>query len=80
MLKNREICKFHGTDFFNRESTYDLKDVLASIYDRKTAIRRFDTINDILRPLSLVQSLLKGRNLTAAGTNAYETVGNRRVK
>ena len=31
-------------------------------YDRKTDARRVDTILDILRFLSLAQSLLKGRN------------------
>ena len=40
---------------------YDLTDV-PSLYDRKTAARPFDTIHDNLRYLSLVQSLLKGRN------------------
>ena len=34
----------------------------------------FDTFHDILRCLSLVQSLLKDRN-AQTGTNAYETVG-----
>ena len=48
--------------FLNCESTCDLADVPASIYDRKTAARPFDTIHDILRCLSLAQSLLKGRN------------------
>ena len=37
-------------------------DVQASIYDRKTAARRFDSIHDILRFLSRVQSLLEGQN------------------
>ena len=32
------------------------------MYDRKNAARPFDTIHDILRSLSLVNSLLKGRN------------------
>ena len=34
--------------FFNCESMYNLADVPAQIYDRKTAARRFDTIHDIL--------------------------------
>ena len=34
----------------------------ASNYDRKTAARRFDTIDDILRPFGLTQSFLKGLN------------------
>ena len=39
-----------------------MTDVQAAMYDRKTAARPFDTISDILRSLSLVQSLLKARN------------------
>ena len=42
--------------------TCDLTDVPASNYDREMDARPFDTINDILRFLSLVQYLLKGRN------------------
>ena len=48
--------------FLNCGRTCDLTDDTASIYDRKTAARHFDTIHDILRALSLAQSLLKGRN------------------
>ena len=48
--------------FFNYEGTCDSTDVLASLYDRKTAARAFDTIHDILRSLSLVESPSKGRN------------------
>ena len=39
-----------------------LTDVSASNYNRKTDARPFDTIHDILRCLSLVQSLIKCRN------------------
>ena len=60
-LKNREICDIRAFDFLNCESTCDLTDVQASIYDRKMA-RPSDTINAILRCLSLVQSLLLGRD------------------
>ena len=60
--------------FLNCESTCDLADVPASIYDRKTAARPFDTIHDILRCLSLAQSLLKGRNAP------IWRIGNRGVK
>ena len=45
------------------EITCDLTDVSASIYDRKTTARRFDTIPDILPPLSSKQSVLKGQNV-----------------
>ena len=48
--------------FLNSESAFDLIDVPGSIYDIKLTARRFDTINDILKSLSLAQSLLKGRN------------------
>ena len=48
--------------FLNCERTCGLTDVPASIYDRKTAARPFDTNHNILRCLSLAQSLLKGRN------------------
>ena len=49
-------------DFLHYESRYDLTDVPASIHDSKTVSRRFNTIYDIFRSLSLAQSLLKGRN------------------
>ena len=51
-----------------------MTDVQAPKYDRKTAARSFDTIHDILRALSLAQSLLKGRN------PPVWQVGNRGVK
>ena len=51
-----------STDFFNCESSCDLPDNPSPIYDRKTASRRFDTTHIIIRSLSLLQSLLKGRN------------------
>ena len=57
-----KFVKFWPLIFLNCESTYDLTNVLASIYDRKMDARPFDTIHDILRRLSLVQYLLKGRN------------------
>ena len=50
-------------DFFlNCESLCDFTDVLASIYDRKMDARSFDTILDIRRCLSFVQSLFENRN------------------
>ena len=52
--------------FFNCEKMSVFKDVPASIYDRKTEARPFATTNDILRHLSLVQSLLKDRNALKA--------------
>ena len=47
--------------FFNCASRYDLKYVPASINDRKTAARPFDSFYDTVRSLSLVQSNIKGR-------------------
>ena len=61
-VKKFKIYDIWAFDFLNCESTCDLTDVPASIYDRKMDARPFDTIRDILRCLSLVQSLLKGRN------------------
>ena len=46
--------------FSKCESTFVLTEARASIFDRKTAARPFDTNHDILWSLSLVQSLLKG--------------------
>ena len=60
--ENRKICDILSIDFFELERTGYLADVSVSNYDTKTDARPFDTINDILRCLSLVQSLLKGRN------------------
>ena len=54
-VKNCEI-DFDIRVFFNFEIRCDLMDVPASIYDIKTTARHFDTIDDILRPLSLAQS------------------------
>ena len=62
-VKNREICVIYVTNCF--ESMCAFTDVPASIYDRKT---------NILRSLSLVQSLLKGRNAT------IWRIGHREVK
>ena len=72
-----KFVKFEPLIFLNCERTCDSTHV--SNYDRKTDARPIDTIHDILRCLSLVQSVLKGRKAQAV-TNAYETVRNRRVK
>ena len=52
----------------------DLVDVPASIYVRKTAVQNFETIHDILRHLSLAQSLSKRRNapIWPAGTEGLK--------
>ena len=57
MARSREICDIHAFDFLNCENTFDFTDVQAAIYDRKTVACRFTTINEILRSLSLAQSL-----------------------
>ena len=66
--------KIMAQTFFNYESTCDSTDLPASICDRKTAARPFDAIHDILKSLSLAQSLLKGQNTQVL------RIGNRRVK
>ena len=48
--------------FFNCESMWDLTDFQASMYDRITAAWPSNTIHDILRSLSLAQSLLRDRS------------------
>ena len=52
-----------------------LTDVPALNYDRKTDARPFDTIQEILRCLSLVQSLLKTemRQFVTLGTDGLKT-------
>ena len=56
------FVKFGPLVFLNCERTCGLTDDPASIYDRKMDARPFDTFHDILRCLSLVKSLFKGRN------------------
>ena len=74
-FKNLKLVKIMAQPFFICESTWNLTDGSPSIYDGKTAARPVDTIHDILRSLSPVQSLLEGRNadLAHAGANAYAT-------
>ena len=72
--KNLKFVEIMAETFLNCESACNLLDVLASIYDRKMAARLFDIIHDILRSLSLAQSLLEGRNAPIWRT------GNRGVK
>ena len=61
----RKIVKFEkimAQTFLNSESNLHSTDVPVAMSDSKTAARPFDTIHNILRPLGLAQSLLKGRN------------------
>ena len=51
----KKIVKFGPMTFLNCENTCHLTDIAASIYGRKMDARPFDTIQDILRRLSLVQ-------------------------
>ena len=60
-----QVSRFSALIFSNCEILCNLTDVPASIYDRKRAGRRFDTIHDILRSLRLAQSLLKSPFLYA---------------
>ena len=69
-----KLVKFGQLIFLNCKRMCDLTDVLASIYDRKMDARPFDTIHDILRCLSFVQSLFKDEN------TPIWRIGNRRVK
>ena len=68
--KNREICEIRAFDFLNCESTCDLTDVSASIYDRKIDARPFDTIHDIQRFHGLVQSI--GNRLVNINFDTFE--------
>ena len=70
----KKFVKIMALIFLNCESKFDLTDVPSSIYDRKMDARPFDTIHDILRCLSLAQSLHKGRNAP------IWRIGNRGVK
>ena len=70
--ENRKICDIWANGFFIVRER--MTNVLASNYDRKTDARPFETIQDILRCLSLVQSLLKG------GNAQIWRIGNRRGK
>ena len=63
--QSRKIVKFVKImvqTFLKCERTCDLSDVPATMYDRKTTARPFDTIHGILRSLSLTRSRLKGWN------------------
>ena len=66
-----EFVKIMAQTFLIFVSTCNLTDIQVSMYDRKIMARPFDTIHDIIRSHSLVQSLSKDRN---------DIVGNRRVK
>ena len=63
--QSQKIVKFVKVGpliFLNYESTCDLTDVPALNYDRKMDARPFETIQDFLRCLSPVKSLLEDRN------------------
>ena len=80
--KSRKIVKFvkiMAQSFLNSERTCNSTDIQASMYNRKTTTRPFDTMLTLdqrhyLRSLSLVQSLSKGRNAPIWRN------GNRRVR
>ena len=79
-VKNRELWDMRAFDSLNCESTYNLTDLQASIYDRKRTVRRFGTTKDIQQSLSLVRSQRpKYVNSAPSGTLTNETLWNRRV-
>ena len=57
-----KFMKYGPLIYLNCDIICDLRDVPASIYDRKMDARAFDTVHEILRCLSLVKSLLEDRN------------------
>ena len=59
MSKNCESRENHSNFFFNCENRTDSEDFPAPIYDIKIVARPVDTIRDIIRSLSLAQSVLK---------------------
>ena len=63
------------------QRTFRFHNLSYIVYDRKTAARHFDIIHNILRPLSLGQSFLKGwkRQFGESG-KAYETVMKLRIE
>ena len=58
LSENLDICEILSFDIFNCGIMCDLTNVPSWIYDRKIDARPFHAIHDILRWLSLVQSLL----------------------
>ena len=56
-----KFMKYGPLIYLNCDIICDLRDVPASIYDRKMDARAFDTIYDIPRYLSRVRSLLEDR-------------------
>ena len=54
--------KFGPLIFLNCESTCDFTDGPASIFDQNMNARPFDTLHDMLRFLSFVESLIEDRN------------------
>ena len=75
-----QISRFYDLSvlliFLNCESTCDLLDVPASVYDRKMDARPFDTIHGILRCLSLGNRFSKGemRQFGASGTDGLNMI------
>ena len=61
---------FFDVHAFNREDRSQLTDIPALIYDRKTAVRRFDTIREILRFISQF-GVARTEGLTDRDQNTY---------
>ena len=73
-FKVKNFVKIKAVIVWKCESRCELTDVPASLNDKKNPARLFDTISDILRSLSLAQSLLKVWNAPIC------RIGNRRLK
>ena len=72
--KNVKFVKIMAQTFLNSESSCDLTDAPASMYDRKTAAGPFDTIHDILQFGAISSQRPKCANL------AHREPSNLRVK
>ena len=67
--QSREICEINGTNLFKLWEYVYFAYFPPPMYDRKTTAWPFDTIHDILRSLSLAQSLLKGQTILTLGSH-----------
>ena len=70
---SRKIVKFTALIFLNFESIYDFTDIPSSIYGKKIATRRLDTIHELPRSLSFAQS-----QSSKAKMRQFDASGNQR--
>ena len=73
------MCENHGKIFLNCERMCDLKDLSDSKYDKKPQLDLL-TLSMAFYNLSVSCNLFSQAEMRQFGANAYETVGNRRVK